>query len=144
MRLILGSILILAFISGCKSSRTAVDESSFVNVLWQLDSCSAFEEKALELGMNITLFYNQGEKGVSGFSGCNRFVGAAEWDKKKMAFGEMAATEMYCDGRMDWEKSFVQMLQSVDSYSVDGDKLVLLKGKTVLATFSKQIKNREQ
>jgi putative lipoprotein len=142
--MILGSVLILTFIFGCKTAQTAVDESSFLNVHWQLDSCSVLEEKALELRMNITMFYNQGEKGVSGFSGCNRFVGAVEWNKKSMAFGEMAATEMFCDGRMEWEKTFVEMLKSVDSYSVDEDKLVLLKGKTVLATFSKQIKNIDQ
>ena len=144
MRMILGSFLILTSIFGCKTAQTAVDESSFINVNWQLDSCPVLEEKALELRMNITFFYNQGEKGVSGFSGCNRFVGAAEWTKKSMSFGEMAATEMFCDGRMDWEKSFVEMLTSVNSYSMDGDKLILLDGKTVLATFSKQIKNIDQ
>lgn len=134
----------MALLLGCKSGQKAVGDSSWVNVQWHLESATDLEAKALELGIHMTFFLNQGEKSVSGFSGCNRFMSAVSWDKKKMTFGLMTSTEMYCDGRMETESALFDMLKSVDSYIVDGDKLVLLNGKTVLATFSNQIKNKEQ
>jgi heat shock protein HslJ len=128
---------------GCKSGQKAEGNSALVNVQWHLESAKDLEDKALELGIHMTFFLNQGEKSVSGFSGCNRFMSGATWDKKKMTFGLMTSTEMYCDGRMETEKSFFNLLKGVDSYLVIGEKILLLKNNTTVATFSKKTKTTE-
>jgi heat shock protein HslJ len=134
----------MALLLGCKSGQKAVGDSVLVNVQWHLESATELDAKAFELGINMTFFLNQGEKSVSGFSGCNRFMSGATWDKKKMNFGLMTSTEMYCDGRMETENSFFNLLKGVDSYLVIGEKLLLLKNNTTIATFSKKTKTTEE
>jgi heat shock protein HslJ len=62
---------------------------------------------------------------VSGLAGCNSFSGGFTTDGDSIEIGPLASTMVFCDGVMDQEAAYLTLLQSADSYSVDGDTLTL-------------------
>ncbi|WP_209597876.1 YbaY family lipoprotein [Ruegeria sp. HKCCSP351] len=70
-----------------------------------------------------------GQDGVfSGSSGCNRFTGQAEISGNRIAFPDnMAATLMACPPPLDAvERQFLQALQNVTTFAMQGNALALL------------------
>lgn len=75
--------------------------------------------------MHLILQLNQ--QRVSGFSGCNRLMGAYQVDGDRLSFSQMAGTMMACPQQsMDTEQRFHAMLHKVARWRVDGEKLDLL------------------
>lgn len=73
---------------------------------------------------------------VSGYSGCNRFMGTYTLEGSKLKMGQMAATMMACPD-MDMEHAFLKMLDEVDSYVVKGSELHFMnKESQVIAKFT--------
>lgn len=77
---------------------------------------------------------NFGADGVlSGQGDCNRIMG--EWRSdatRKMQLSKLATTRAMCEDAKG-EQLFIEALNNTDSYSIDGDKLLLLnKGSVVL------------
>ncbi|MCX8954510.1 META domain-containing protein, partial [Ruegeria sp. NA] len=64
----------------------------------------------------------------SGSSGCNRFSGQAEISGNRIAFPDnMAATLMACPPPLDAvERQFLQALQNVTTFAMQGNALALL------------------
>jgi putative lipoprotein len=77
---------------------------------------------------------------VGGFSGCNRYSGSysltgdAE-QGSALTFGSMAGTMMACAEGGELERAYLQMLEQVSAYRLQGDTLSLLAGAEVVATF---------
>ena len=64
---------------------------------------------------------------VSGNGGCNNYSGSYQIDGASLTFGMMIATEMACpepEGVMETENTFLKMFSKVDSYEIQGEKLV--------------------
>lgn len=135
--------LLVVLIGACGSSKNQSSADSLTNKTWTLEWSNLSPAVPGEQ-IRITFLNSEGGQSISGFSGCNQFIGSATWDKKKLTVGNMVSTEMYCDGRMDWEKAFHQLLVGADSYQIIEGKLVLLTSKTKIATFSSENKNNEQ
>ena len=66
-----------------------------------------------------------------GSTGCNSFSGSYTLDEAKLriSFGEMAMTQMFCEGSMETEKAFVEVLQQADNYSLGGNEMTLNKAR---------------
>ncbi len=77
------------------------------------------------------LKFDQTEGRISGHSGCNSFFGKFKADKFNLEIGEVGATKMACfeDGRMDVETQFFAVFEQVDSYTIEGNTLILRMGK---------------
>ena len=83
------------------------------------------------------------EKRVSGFSGCNRYTGSysREGTAKRgspLSFGPLAGTMMACSEGGDLERAYLDSLANVTAYILEGDRLSLLAGDDVVATFQPQ------
>lgn len=65
---------------------------------------------------------------LSGFTGCNRVVGAIESDGNVAAFfrGSPAVTEMYCEANaaMEMERVFLEALERTGDARIEGGALV--------------------
>ena len=74
---------------------------------------------------------------VIGSGGCNRLAGTYTLGAmNRVRFSQIASTEMACMDGMDTERQFLDVLNSVDSYNVKADRLVLNKARMVpLARF---------
>jgi len=70
-----------------------------------------------------------GEDGsLSGSAGCNNYSGTYDIDGENMSIGPLAATEKFCEqpeGTMDQESEYLAALQTVATWSIDGDVLDL-------------------
>ena len=62
---------------------------------------------------------------VSGFGGCNRFMGAFEVDGSSIDLGRIAATMMACEAGMDQEQSLHEALRAARSWKIFGEHLEL-------------------
>lgn len=70
----------------------------------------------------------------SAFAGCNQlFFKVKNCSSKKLSFTEIAATEMYCDGKMQMEAQLSKALSMVTGYKVSGHQIIFfLKNKSVI------------
>jgi len=77
---------------------------------------------------------------VSGFAGCNGFMGSYTLDEAnaRISFGQIAMTRMFCAAGMEVEEAFSQVLEEVDNYSLNGDSLTLNRARMApLARFER-------
>jgi heat shock protein HslJ len=76
---------------------------------------------------------------VGGSAGCNTYNGGYEAGRGSITIGPVISTLMFCeapDGTMDQEATYLSLLQSADSFNVDGDQLTLSDGDTVLIRYT--------
>lgn len=72
----------------------------------------------------VTALFEGGR--VSGFSGCNRFMGSYTLDRDSVLFGPLAGTMMACpEPEMAIEKAFLGALTGTLRYAISGDRLTL-------------------
>ena len=74
-----------------------------------------------ELHMVLT---SEGNK-VSGFSGCNRFMGGYEQSEGQLQFGQLASTMMACMENMEQEKHFLDALARAKRFNISSESLVM-------------------
>lgn len=81
------------------------------------------------------------QRKVSGHTSCNSFTAPLLADGYNLDFPEaLSMTEMKCSG--GGEEAFIRALSGVTSYSVEKDRLSLLKDDIVLMRFSREKDNR--
>lgn len=80
-------------------------------------------------GVQLTGEFMAGEPSgdgvVAGFSGCNNYSASYTVDGDSLSIGDAASTMMFCDGLMDQETAFLELLSTIGGYSIQGTKLTL-------------------
>lgn len=72
---------------------------------------------------------------VQGFGGCNTISGTYESSGKKLTFGQMISTRMFCEDAKDLEPQFLKVLGVVTGYSIHEHELTFYSGDTIIARF---------
>jgi len=91
---------------------------------WQLASLPGHDLGALGAGQYLTARFEAGR--VSGFSGCNRFMGSYTVDRDQLVLGQLAGTMMACPGAaMTIESAFQGSLAGTLRYAIVDDRLTL-------------------
>lgn len=90
---------------------------------WSLLQYPGFREEGFD--RSITLTFEPGR--ASGHSGCNNYSAEISGRHGIMRFGPVAITKMACmdEGIMRTERSYLTMLSSVRTYSLEDDRLTL-------------------
>lgn len=72
---------------------------------------------------------------ISGYAGCNNFMGNYQLDKQTLVFEQLASTRMLCAGpEMQQEDALLQLLNQALHVQKEQQKLLLtIDGKTVLS-----------
>jgi copper homeostasis protein (lipoprotein) len=70
-----------------------------------------------------------------GFAGCNRFFASYQTSGSSLTFGAMGATRMACPEGMDREQELLTALGATSRYQIQGSKLSLFAGETLVARF---------
>lgn len=91
---------------------------------WQLTEIKG-QVVANKSTKTIGINFNEKEKGINGFSGCNQFSGRYDISDTKLSFPPMMSTQMACPGS-DTEFSYLQALSKVDGYNIEGTTLKML------------------
>ena len=110
---------------------------------WKLDlaSLSGSERGWTKPEKAVTLtFASSGKeaKRVSGCAGVNRYFGPVTYDEAAgtIRFGSLGATMMAGPG-LEYERAYLKMLASVDSFFISGTQLFLKSGSDTVAEYSR-------
>lgn len=78
-------------------------------------------------GESYTLVFGPENK-LSGMGDCNRIMGGYSLiNQNGLEIKTLASTRMFCPDQ-EMETRFIKLLESVDSYTIDGNNLMLLSG----------------
>lgn len=112
----------------CRKAK-APQSKSIVNTKWELVE---LQGKPVVAHDNFFLMFNAEENRVSGRGDCNSLAGSyTSTEAGKLQMTHVASTRMFCPNQSE-EDAFMQMLETIDSFKIDGDLLMLLsKGKLI-------------
>ncbi|MBX2962399.1 MAG: META domain-containing protein [Cyclobacteriaceae bacterium] len=121
-------LVVAALLISCQTK-----ELSLTDVEWTLASLNGDDYSTFSPPVTLTLL---SDSKVAGHAGCNRYFGSYTRNEDNLTFGNLGATKMFCDGKMETEDSFLKALGETDGYTVAKNKLTLRKGSTVLMIFT--------
>jgi heat shock protein HslJ len=133
-------ISVFLFSEGCNKSQNE-QENEIKNRRWVMTSMKDFEIVGPTTGKNAFIVLDYNDNSIRGNGGCNSLFGTYKLDGKKLRFGEIGATRMYCDDVMDMETKFINNLKLIDSFKVSGDQLYLYSNGVEYITFKEALLN---
>ena len=96
--------------------------------VWMLESYGEREKpKLLIEDTEINIEFKSAEGQFSGSTGCNQYFGSYEMDGRNLSIpGPIGATEMAClEPIMRQEQEYLKLLESVESFRIQNDKLII-------------------
>ncbi len=127
---IAGLLVIVGF---ALSIGDGIDESSWVVEELVIDGTVT----AVVDGTSLTAIFESGT--VGGSAGCNGYNAAYEADGDSITIGPAISTLIFCeqpDGTMDQEAAYLNLLQSADSFNIDGATLTLKSGGSLVVRYA--------
>ncbi|WP_290541307.1 META domain-containing protein [Alistipes sp.] len=127
--------VVAAFMAGCCNCRSYQKKTRrpLAETEWQLIQLGGKTIKPQEGKFTVTLLA-EGNR-VTGTGACNNLTGSYKTDgKRTLKIESLGSTKMACpDG--ETEDAFIQMLESVTHYDMDGPMLLLLSDGKLRAVF---------
>ncbi|SFG57090.1 META domain-containing protein [Pedobacter insulae] len=120
-------------ILGLSSCAKELDTATKNNSKWVL---TEWPGRIMPTAAQATLNISEGNK-IGGKAFCNTYGGNASFNGNSIQFSQLFSTKMFCNELAEAETKFTADLQSVNSGSVAGGKLSLMKDGQVLMVFSK-------
>ncbi|MGY5850694.1 META domain-containing protein [Salegentibacter sp. F14] len=74
----------------------------------------------------FTLELESKKQRLSGKTGCNNFVVTYEIEKKHLKFNPPFGTKMFCQGKMEYEETFEDILPKIKKVKISEEELVFL------------------
>ena len=96
---------------------------SLTNTYWklvELNGGPVAPAEAKDLHMIL-----KGQDQVTGYSGCNQFMGSFTETGGGLSFGPIAGTRRMCESVMDQEMTFLQALESASGYDISGEDMAV-------------------
>lgn len=111
--------------------------TSLIGTLWQATAVNNGRGGVVSLviGSEITATFDE-DGTLFGSSGCNNYSGSFTVDGDQMSIMPLASTMMMCpepEGVMEQEAAFAAALETVATYTIDGDRLELRTADGALA-----------
>lgn len=131
-------VLVLVILSaGCRPSdkinkAVGITKATLENTRWALTELRA---EPITLENKPYLMFAKKSMVVNGFGGCNQLAGSYELSGQKIKLNNIAATRMFCQETMSVETSFLQSLQIINAYRIEGHELLLLQDEVLIARF---------
>ncbi|MAZ72952.1 MAG: hypothetical protein CMC70_07370 [Flavobacteriaceae bacterium] len=142
MKTILSLFLVTLLFAGCDETKRVIDTAGKVQLSGTYTITMPASPKTTANDTKIT--FAALDNSFRGNAGCNEFFGNYTLDLYALNFGEIAATESYCDEPvMKVERAIFSALGNTGSYTLENDILTLLSknDRSVLLTATK-VKNQ--
>lgn len=121
-------------------TNTKVDMSTIENTKWIINRLEGQDMTNKEQnGKEIHFILNSENNSITGFSGCNTFMGTYKLEEgNRISFSQMASTRMACPDTDFNEQQLLSIFETADNFTIAGDQLALNKAKRApLAIFKK-------
>ena len=143
--LFVGSLLLLNACAATKANGNdeKVVKKSLEGTYWKLTELNGEPVIAEANNRELYLKLDGSSKKLAGHGGCNGFGGVYELNSNgfNIKFTQLIRTLMACktQDRMDQENAFLNVIEMTDSYYLNGNQLLLNRGKMApLAKFTAQ------
>lgn len=118
-------VLSLAFLFfSCGNQSVSEDPSDLKGKTGNYDLITLDGEDVSSEG--FILEFEGKEQRLSGKTGCNNFVVTYEIKDKYLKFNQPMGTEMYCEGEMEYEETFEEILPQIRKVKISEEELVFL------------------
>lgn len=111
------ALVAIALVSGCttstRSGGPALTDSEWL--FTAIDGAPTVGEATLTF---------QGDRLLAN-AGCNRMAGSWRSEGRRLVAGPLAATKMFCDGKMDQERAVAELLGGSPEIALNGHQLML-------------------
>ena len=112
-----------AAIGPTSAAQDVKPDVSLTNTYWKLvelsgDPVAPSESKDLHMIL-------KGQDQVTGYSGCNQFMGSFTETGGGLSFGPIAGTRRMCESVMDQEVAFLQALENASRYDISGEDMAV-------------------
>lgn len=98
------------------------------------------EPRPLVPSTRIFLTFDEAGRNVGASAGCNSFSGPYEVEGNRLVVDQMGGTEMGCDeARHAQDQWLVDLLMSDPNFELDGDRLILTSGATVVSLLDREV-----
>jgi heat shock protein HslJ len=119
-------------ITGAHADRyvlTKIPDGALTERYWRLDELNG--KPLPKLGRQPWFILRDTDGRINGFGGCNSFTGSYKLDAatSRLAFGQIASTQMACISGTEIEQAFYEVLGMADNYSLTGDRLTLNRAR---------------
>lgn len=136
LRQIIFIVLVLLFSTSCHSSKRVAKGQTdspdlLTHIRWELSQTQKEKEVSSTNQNKIHLLLNSTDNSITGFSGCNSFYGFYSVESEsRISFLRISTSNLICSNEdMLYEESFLQKMESVTHYSINGE-ILTLKNKT--------------
>lgn len=152
-RLLLTTIILAILATSCsvfnrkdKASQKKIDNKTKNELLlqqldlfqteWDLFKIGATKPKLTATDNKISILFSKDNSHFAGFSGCNRYSGKYDIKKEKLLFDNIISTKMACpETDMTFEESYLNALNKVNNFAINGDSLFLKKDERAVLIF---------
>jgi heat shock protein HslJ len=117
-----------------ESCERSTVQTPLENTYWKLVELRGAPVEAHPDQREIHLRLRPEEERMTGFAGCNQFMGGYEITGNSLAFGPLGSTMMACP-YLDDETAFLRSLEGVTRFQILGESLVLSDDTGDLARF---------
>jgi heat shock protein HslJ len=120
---------VLAF-NACQTLNPPIEDFNWVLVEWVRGA----DAKTILPDTQISAFFKNQDKTVSGSSGCNQYRGTYKVDGLSLTINnDIAMTEIYCSAeKNDQERQYLNALKAATSYKMDHGNLIIYCGVDTL------------
>lgn len=124
--------------------KTDISAVAITDAFWKLETLGKEQITHPEDSRVIGFQLDATEGRVSGYSGCNNFMGGYTLgDNSAIEFSKMASTRMACFQAPFEEQLMLNVFDQADGYTIKNNRLEIKKGSLVLATFTKVEKDEK-
>lgn len=127
--------------SSKNSTYSTKDQQSVENTKWIISTLEGQDmTEHLNNDQIIHFTLNSATNRVSGFSGCNTFMGTYKQEGgNRISFSQMGSTRMACPESQINEAQILSIFETADNFTISDGKLALNKAKSApLAVFKKE------
>lgn len=126
-------IFTLITISSCGNSKNTYQMKKLPSETLQGEFVIKSINNSVVSKSDLTVYFNENESTISGFSGCNQFTGKFILNSNTIKIGPLASTRMLCsEEKNEVETSLLKALSEVTSFELNNDSLKLKNDDTNL------------
>ena len=130
----LSAVLLVLFVTGCKTCKTEVSKENLSSTTWQLSSIDGKIVATTNYPNGLPDVTFGADNKVNGNGGCNRYGGTYTLDTEgKLTLSQMISTKMFCEGVA--EDVYMKMLSQANKAKIENKNLVLYNNDKEVLTF---------
>ncbi|WP_299121616.1 META domain-containing protein [uncultured Winogradskyella sp.] len=151
MKFLLSLFTLIVVSQSCNSTKDSIENTNIVDMNKEQITLSG-DYTISQIGENkavspkLKLSFDEKSNKITGFAGCNNFFGTYSFENGELKFSDIARSKKLCCSEInDIENQFLEVLNTVNNFTLKNDVLSLLDNKNVLlkGTKANAIENKK-